>query len=61
MNNIYISLNKNVDCQYLCNKIGKMLQYYISNNIDISNKILHIQIKDPIDEQPILHNIEYQP
>lgn len=60
MNVIYIALNKNIDCQYLCNKIGKMLNYYISNNVDLSNKILHIEIKEPVDQKPIVHNIEYQ-
>jgi hypothetical protein len=60
MNALSISLNKNIDCQYLCNKIGKILNYYISNNIDLSNKILRIEIKESIDDININPRLEHK-
>lgn len=44
---IYINLNKNIDCNYLCSKINSILsQYKITENT-----VLVCELKDCYDEQ----------
>lgn len=52
----YISLNQNIDCNYICKYIFKMLNNHISKNIDMSNKILCIEIKESTENTPLLNN-----
>lgn len=56
----YISLNKNVDCQYLCGRIFAILNDCISKNIDLSNKILYVELKESFDEIQPIYNLEYK-
>jgi hypothetical protein len=56
----YISLNKNLDCQYLCKQVFEMLNKCVNNNVDLSNKILCIEIKEPKDSQDTLVCLEYK-
>lgn len=55
----YISLNKNLDCQYLCKHIFNMLNKF-ANNVDLSNKVLCIEIKESQDMTNIAPRIEHQ-
>ena len=43
---VYISLNQNIDCNYLCKYVFKMLNHCVSKNMDMSNKILCIEVKE---------------
>jgi hypothetical protein len=45
-----ISLNKPIDCNFLCSKIKKLIDIKISKNPDLSNLLLCIDIKEIKDE-----------
>lgn len=58
---IAISLNKNIECDYICNQIQKIINK-IQSSQDISNSVLVIdivQIKDSDDNH--IPKIEYHP
>lgn len=50
---VYINLSQNIDCNYLCKHIFGMLNNCVSKNMDMSNKILCIEIKESVE------NIKY--
>jgi|694.fasta_scaffold22497_8 hypothetical protein len=44
--NIYLSLEKPIDCGKLCNSLNTMIQKYVSEYKDLTNRILIIEIKE---------------
>lgn len=46
---IAIRLNKNIDSQYILNKIQNEINQYISNN-DVENGLIYIEIKSIVDQ-----------
>jgi hypothetical protein len=52
--NIYLSLEKPIDCGQLCNSINTMIQKYISEYKYLTNRILVIEIKESIVHIPKL-------
>jgi hypothetical protein len=55
---IAIVLNKNIDCQYLCNKINSALEQYGKIVKDISNSAIIIDFKELSDIE-ITPKLEY--
>lgn len=49
---LYISLNRQIQCEYICQQLEKFVTEYQKSNVDISNSILVISIKQPIDSIP---------
>lgn len=47
---VYINLNKDMDCNYLCKYVFNMLNNCISKKMDLSNSILCIEIRESVDE-----------
>jgi GTP-binding protein EngB required for normal cell division len=59
---IAISLNKNIECDYICKQIQSMVNNYQQSSQDISRAVLVIDIinvTDSIDN--LMPKIEYKP
>lgn len=44
-----ITLNKNLNCEYICSIIQKIINDHQKDHRDISNSVLILDIKDTID------------
>lgn len=51
LNMIALTLNKNLDCNDLCKKIGEYVEGYYKENGDLSDHVLVININKIIDSQ----------
>lgn len=53
---VYINLSQNMDCNYLCKHVFGMLNNCVSKNMDMSNKILCIEIKESVENIKCIEN-----
>ena len=57
-----ISLSQNLQCEYICQKIQKLISQHQQNNQDLSGSLLVIDIITPIDGgDNHIPKIEYKP
>lgn len=55
-----ISLNKNIECEYICSQIQKLVNKYQQHSQDISRAVLVIDIVNVTDSaDSLLPKIEY--
>lgn len=59
---IAISLNKNIECDYICRQIQSLVNKYQQNSQDISRAVLVIDIVNVTDSlDSLIPKIEYHP
>lgn len=59
---ISISLNQNIQCEQLCQKIQKLISKHQQNSQDLSRSLLIIDIVTPIDsDDNHIPKLEYHP
>jgi GTP-binding protein EngB required for normal cell division len=59
---IAISLNKNIECDYICKQIQSMVNNYQQSSQDISRAVLVIDIINVTDSiDSLMPKIEYKP
>lgn len=59
---IAISLNKNIECDYICRQIQSLVNKYQQNSQDISRAVLVIDIVSVTDSlDSLMPKIEYRP
>lgn len=57
-----ISLNKNIECDYICRQIQSLVNKYQQNSQDISRAVLVIDIVNVTDSNDsLIPKIEYKP
>jgi len=57
-----ISLSQNLQCEYICQKIQKLISQHQQNNQDLSGSLLVIDIISPIDGgDSHIPKLEYHP
>lgn len=58
---IAFNLNKDLNCEYVCTQIQLLINNFTSNNNDIKNYSLVLELKEIIDSnQYLLPRIEYK-
>jgi hypothetical protein len=58
--NTYISLNRNIDCNYICGKITKSLESFAKHHeVSTDDLIICISIKKS-EEQPSIPSLEHK-
>ncbi len=56
-----IKLQPNISCELICSKLQWAISnYQKTNNNNLEDSILVIDIKTPIDESPAIPNLEYK-
>jgi hypothetical protein len=57
---VSFSLGPNVSCENICKKVQELINYHVSNGIDLSNSLLVIDIKHPIDDNSHIPKLEHK-
>lgn len=60
MNKIAISLNNNIQCEYICNKIQQLINKLQSLSQNLNNSLLVIEIIHPTLDDSHIPKIEYK-
>lgn len=59
--NTYISLNRNIDCNYICGEINKLLSRFAQQNGKTNDAIICVSIRQPKDNAPEIPLLEIKP
>ena len=58
--NTYISLNKQLSCEYLCNRIDHLITKFKQTNTDLDSCVLVISINHAIDNNELMPKLEFK-